>query len=119
MKKIFILVIALVMISTIFTGCGSSDGTPTDEEIDLEITERYAGYEIVCITPSYGGTHNSLDDTTLLVTAIDHDNHVHLIDIDDYNIIIIKEGDPYIGGQDGDHAKKLFITREDLVNFIN
>lgn len=115
-KTFIIIIIVLMMIITIFTGC-VFDGTPTDEEIDLSITEKYDGYDIIGITPSYGGSESA--KTMLVVTAIDGDNNVHLIYIGPNNIIIIKKGDPYIGGQGGTYERMLFITKEDLVNFIN
>ena len=115
--KVLVFVLVGVLLLGTFVGCGS---TPEEKEQKLATkNEKYTDWEVIAVTTSTYHVDSFGRRTCLVITCIDDNNVVHTMDLNDFDVKIISNGDPYIAYEHTDGYLKLFITAADLRNYLN
>jgi hypothetical protein len=115
--KVLVFVLVGVLLLGTLVGCGS---TPEEKEQKLAAkNEKYTDWEVIAVTASTYYVSSFGTRTCFVVTCIDDNNVVHTVDLDDFDVKIISSGDPYIAYEHTEGYPKLFITDEDLRNYLN
>lgn len=115
--RIIVLVVAIVMMAIVFTGCSDQDANGGS----AKVVDKYSEWEIISVDASVYYSKSFGRKSCIVLTAIDADNNVHTMDLYDNDIVIIESGDPYLHCEEsyGTYDTTLRITKDDLAAYLN